>query len=344
MSAFLPFLKQSGHLDPVQMTICNVGSRKLSENDDYASQGWHIFAPNLAIYGFDADADACEAANADLEARQINWVERHIPLALGRIEGELTLHVTNQPMCSSLYPPNESYCKRFALPGLEKYKLPCPRLSEFMDLDFVIEVEIITLDKVYKILDIGEVDFLQIDVQGAELQVLEGATQVLSQGVLAIQVEVEFSHLYLDQPLFADVDTYLRNQGFTLFDLHLNHLLRCRSPIRSNAHPGQILWGDAYYLRDPINQSCVAAFREPNRILKLACIADVLNFSDYALELFEYLTMHYGDNPKYNCADSIIQGLAVFPDVVKSGLGNLEVIANIREFASDDILRCYNCF
>jgi hypothetical protein len=66
MSTFLPSLKKSGHLDRIHMTVCNVGSRKIGEADDYAGNGWGIFAPNLSIYGFDADADACNAANTDL--------------------------------------------------------------------------------------------------------------------------------------------------------------------------------------------------------------------------------------------------------------------------------------
>jgi len=38
----------------------------------------------------------------------------------------------------------------------------------------------------------------------------------------------------------------------------------------------------------------------PLKLLKLACIADVLGFYDYALELLIYLTNNYGDNPQYN--------------------------------------------
>jgi hypothetical protein len=72
MSVFLSSLKKSGHLDQLHITICNVGSRKLGSHDDYTRLGWDIFAPRLSIYGFDADSDACDEANAELEARQIN--------------------------------------------------------------------------------------------------------------------------------------------------------------------------------------------------------------------------------------------------------------------------------
>jgi hypothetical protein len=99
ISIIVDSLKRSGHLDSIHITICNVGSRKLDQQDDYGSQGWEIFAPHLSIYGFDADAEACDEANAQLETRNINWTEKHIPLALSNSVGETTLYVTKHPMC-----------------------------------------------------------------------------------------------------------------------------------------------------------------------------------------------------------------------------------------------------
>ena len=326
MPVFLPSLKQSGHLDRIHLTVCNVGSRKVGNGDDYASSGWGIFAPKLTIYGFDADADACDAANADLEARQVNWTEKHIPLALGSSVGESTLYVTKHPMCSSLYPPNEPYLGRFA------------GLPELVNLDFTVEIETTTLDTFCQEEEIDEIDFLQVDVQGAELQVLEGASNILEKSILAVQVEVEFSHLYINQPLFADVDTYLRKQGFTLFDLTKAHRTRADSPIVSTTRAGQLLWGDAFYLRDLIGENVNQSLKTSEQIFKLACIADVMNFPDYALELLEYLTLHYGSDAKYNFADNIVESLAQFPELVQQGLGTLAVVDKIQDYVSDDNL------
>jgi FkbM family methyltransferase len=322
MPVFLQSLKQSGHLDQIHMIVCNVGSRKIGNYDDYAASGWSIFAPNLTIYGFDADEDACIQANADLETRQVNWKEVHIPLALGNEQGEATLYVTQHPMCSSLYAPNESYLSRFN------------GLPELVNLDFTVELEVTTLDDFCEAEAIEEIDFLQVDVQGADLQVLEGASKVLERSTLAVQIEVEFSHLYTNQPLFSDIDAYLRKREFTLFDLATAYRTRMRSPIQSNAHPGQLLWADAFYFRDLIRDDLATSLPTPNRILKLACIADVMNFPDYALELLEYLTMKFGHNQSYNFADNIVESLAQFPDLVKQGLTNLPVIVNIQDYIS----------
>ncbi|MBE9177203.1 FkbM family methyltransferase [Oculatella sp. LEGE 06141] len=325
MPVFLSSLKKSGHLDQTHLTVCNVGSRKLGAENDYASLGWNIFAPNLTIYGFDADADACNAANADIENRQVNWTEQHIPLAIGDTNREATLYVAQDPMCSSLYPPNEPFLSRFN------------GLPDVMNLDFTVEVELTTLDDFCQQAEIGEIDFLQVDVQGADLQVLEGAATLLKDKILAIQIEVEFSPLYLNQPLFADVDNYLRARNFALFNLEAGYGSRARSPIVSKTNPGQILWGDAFYFYDLLQPSETVRVKTPEQLFKLACIADVMEFSDYALELLEYLTLNYGSNPNFNFADNIVEGLSAFPDLMHN-LNALPVIANIRSYISPGMI------
>ncbi|MBW4659654.1 MAG: FkbM family methyltransferase [Drouetiella hepatica Uher 2000/2452] len=328
MSIFLHSLKKRGHLDRIHLTVCNVGSRKINDKDDYGSLDWSIFAPNLTIYGFDADADACEAANDRSTAQQVPWTEHHIPLALSNAIGEATLYVTQNPMCSSLYPPNEEYLERFT--GLIK----------LVATDFTIEVETTTLDAFCRQEGIEAIDFLQIDVQGADLNVLQGANQIL-QTVLATQVEVEFSHLYKGQPLFADVDAFMRTNDFTLFDLSHTACGRARSLLQTSRHPGQLLWGDAYYFCDLIGSdlSSEAKMRRktPEQILKLACLADVLEFSDYALELLEYLILNYGSDPAYNVADAIVESLQLYPDVANRW-DAFPFFQTLRKYASPDIL------
>jgi FkbM family methyltransferase len=325
MAAFIDILKKNGRLDDLKLSIGQIGSRKLSEGDDYGSQGWGIFGKNLTIYGFDADADATEEANQDLDTRQVSWREVHVPVGLSDYTGEATLYVTKAPMCTSLYPPNEPLLERFS------------GLPELMNLDFEIEVETTTLDVFCQTEGVEEIDFLKIDVQGADLKVLQGATQLLSKSVLAIQIEVEFTHLYKDQPLFADVDSFARQQGFSLFDLSMARRPKAISPIVSNTHAGQILWGDAFYFRDLLIAEMNQKLRTPQNILKLACISDLMDFPDFALEALVYLTINYGQDPAYNFANDIIESLAKFPFLLERGLATLPVIEQIKHLITVDI-------
>ncbi|MBW4686212.1 MAG: FkbM family methyltransferase [Komarekiella atlantica HA4396-MV6] len=324
MALFLSSLKKSGHLEQIHITVAVVGSRKIAIQDDYGSQGWQIFAPNLTIYGFDADTEACEKANVELKTRQINWNEKHIPLALWKCEGKSTLYLTQYPACSSLYPPSEYYIQHF---------IGNSKLIELADIQ---EIETTTLDIFCQSESITEIDFIQLDIQGAELPALEGADWILKSGTLGIVSEVEFTELYTGQPLFSDLDLYLRMRGFTLFDINnMNRDIR-KMPIISSKHPGALIWADAFYFRDLIREDLSTNFKTPDKIFKLACIADVLDFSDYALELLTHLTLQYGKDEKYNFADNIIESLAYVPGLVKQGelLASLPIIEKIRVYST----------
>jgi FkbM family methyltransferase len=325
MAIFLNSLKQNGHLDGIKISVGQVGSRKLSGDDDYGSQDWGIFGENLTIYGFDADEDATEAANIDLQGRQVPWKEVHVPIGLSDKEGDATLYVTKAPMCTSLYPPNEPFLARFS------------GLPELVNLDFELEIETTTLDTFCVAEGVDEIDFLQIDVQGADLNVLKGAKELLERSGLAIQIEVEFAALYQGQPLFADVDTFLREKGFALFDLTKAYRTRSLSPIRGNKRPGQLLWGDAFYLRDLLEKQPYPELGTPQKLLKLACVADILGFPDYALEILTHLTINHGHESRYNCADSIYHGLAQFKPLADQGLATLPIIEKVQDFLSEDL-------
>ena len=56
-------------------------------------------------------------------------------------------------------------------------------------------------------------DFLKMDVQGAELEIIKNGTNKLKD-CLAIQLEVSYFNLYEKQPSFGEVDVYLRELGF----------------------------------------------------------------------------------------------------------------------------------
>ena len=317
MTIFLQTLKAQHFLDNIHITIAQIGSRKISGADDYSSQSWGIFAPNLTIYGFEADADECKRMNQNLKERNIRHQEKHIPLALSNTQGKSQLYVTKEKMCSSLYEPNHSYVSRF--PNF---------LPEFLTLDYVSEIETTTLDSFCASELIDTIDFLQVDVQGAELNIFQGAQQIIKNSTLAIQTEVEFAPIYKNQPLFADVDSHLRQQGFFLQGFKGLHCISKKSfPVEIKAGipqylSGQLLWSDAFYFQDLLSQPSSVS---PEKLLKQACIADILYFPDYALELLEYLTVNYGSNPQYNFTEVINIGLSILRGNTSNNIAELTI-------------------
>ena len=212
------------------------------------ADGWAALGSAVTVYGFDPDAQECARLNAMPRPAAGPRVE-YVPLALGEREGTATLHHTIEPACSSLYPPDERLIH--SLPLLSAME-PCGTGP----------VALSTLATWCTSRGIGRVDVIKLDTQGSELSVLRGAAPLLST-VQLLEVEVEFNPLYEGQPLFGDVDAFVRDHGFRLWRLdHLVHystgepgpLVRTRAyhdsvPSEADVPGGQLFWGHAYYTR-----------------------------------------------------------------------------------------------
>ena len=104
-----------------------------------------------------------------------------------------------------------------------------------MEIRQVVEVLQVRLEDTMK--DSGEIDLLKLDLQGYELEALKGCGSLLER-IKIITTEIEFVALYDNQPLFGDIDVFLRAHGFRLLNLYELY-----------THPdGQLTAGDAVYL------------------------------------------------------------------------------------------------
>jgi FkbM family methyltransferase len=216
----------------------------------------------IALYvGIEADAEECETLNARGKLRH-----RYVAGTLGRTRESRTFYITRNPACASLLPPNQPFLSQFE------------ELPESFVVDRCVRVNTISLDDCLVRERIPRVDFLELDTQGSELDILIGAERVLRDHIVGLRVEVEFAPMYVDQPLFADIDAHLRARGFQLFDLSHHHARRAGLDARV-ATRAQLLWGHAIYLRDP--QRPYAA----ETTARLAVVAALLDFSDVSLAL-----------------------------------------------------------
>ncbi len=216
----------------------DVGSR------DGVREGWRALGPNAVLVGFDPDPEECARLTA---AADRETTERYVPRALGAVEGTATLHLTRDPQSSSLYEPNARTIERY--PELWRH---APKSTE--------QVAITTLDAWAEGEGIERVDALKVDVQGAELDVLRGGDRLLPT-MRVVEAEVEFQELYTGQPLFCDVDRFMRERGFELW--RLRDLHHCTLEPTGRAEPlfgvgdhvehtrlgGQLAWGNAIWVR-----------------------------------------------------------------------------------------------
>ena len=99
--------------------------------------------------------------------------------------------------------------------------------ASFADVTAGVERRTQTLDGLLARLHGGEqpgmCDLLKLDVQGAELRVLQGATRCLAQAE-AVLLELSVAGSYnLGAPSFAEHVAYLDSKGFSLFDVGEQH-------------------------------------------------------------------------------------------------------------------------
>lgn len=95
-----------------------------------------------------------------------------------------------------------------------------------------------SIDNLINEFNIQEVDLLKIDVQGAELKVLEGAKNSFSK-IKNIWVEVSMKRIYQNSPVFSEVYEYLNQQGF---------IFKSFSPVFKSKN-GEILQADVLFTK-----------------------------------------------------------------------------------------------
>jgi FkbM family methyltransferase len=226
-------------------------------------------APLVEFVGFEPDPDEAARLNAAAPAGGFRSV-RFIPSALGEHSATARLHLCRSGGASSLYEPNSAFLARF----------PDARRFEVVS---TVDTPVRPLDSLRGDLP-PYVGFIKADTQGAEVSILRGGVGTLREAV-AVEVEVEFAALYRGQPLFRDVDAFMAEQGFSLFKLRRMHWVRRTGGSRPARTAGQIVFGDALYLRDPLDGGASARLEDPRQAEALILLAALYDAHDFALEL-----------------------------------------------------------
>ena len=232
---------------PPAIHIVDVGAHSYGEEKD-------PYAPLVAkvparIVGFEPVAEELERLKAMYGSRRTC-----LPYVVG--DGSRgTFRVCADTGTSSLYEPN--------MPLLDLFQ-NLPPLCRVVGRQ---EVQTVRLDDVE---EVRGADYLKLDVQGGEGNVLRGAPRLLEQ-IVAVHTEVEFVPLYQDQPLFADIDQLLRAHGF-LFHRFAGAAGRAFRPVLMSNDPtqgiSQWLWADAVYVKSFLELDRLPAAK----LLKLAII------------------------------------------------------------------------
>src|SRR5579883_2751875 len=177
-------------LAPCHVTqVVDVGANPIDGEPPYKAM---LAAGLCEVIGFEPQPEAL----ARLEQKR-GPRERYLPHALGD-GGRHLLNICELEGMTSLLVPDPGHLALFNLfPIWGKVKNQIP-------------VETRKLDD---IAEIARMDFLKMDVQGSERDVLSHGRERLKDTVV-VQTEVCFVPLYQNQPVFGEIDLMLRREGF----------------------------------------------------------------------------------------------------------------------------------
>ena len=154
-----------------------------------------IIRANFARYGMDPRAELVPLALAD----RVGPADFHVSAGVpdGAAEDAAWNHGNKS---SSLLPPSGAAPMHGWIKFPEKITVDCETLDAFCDRRSV-----------------GRIDFIHLDVQGAEGAVLAGAARMLPH-VGAVWMEVSNQELYRGQKLRTEIERLMRSRGFWLAD------------------------------------------------------------------------------------------------------------------------------
>jgi FkbM family methyltransferase len=133
------------------------------------------------------------------------------------------------------------------------------------------------------------VDFLKLDTEGSEYQILLGGKQQISNSLLGIRCEVAFDYIFKDMATFSDINKMLLDSGFFL--LNIDYSGRgdfCNEFAISSGRYGILTNSDAVWLRRRehlFDKKIVSSVAGIIRILKYAAFCLGNNASDLAIEV-----------------------------------------------------------
>jgi len=238
---------------------------------------WSTYGDQVKLIGFEADPIECERLNRQ-DSSSGNCF---YPVALHHDKQKRPFYVTAYPSSSGFYQPDMEFWQRFIY-------------EDYLNVEKTIEIDTVDFDSFAGENGIESVDFMKLDTEGTELEILKGALGFLRKSVIGLSIEVEFLPVHKGQPVFSDVDSFLRQIGFNLFDLYMYRDPRkvlpvSMKPIRGDY--GQIIWGQALYLRDGVKEINVTSSLEDGwddiRIMKLASLMEMFRLPDCSIELLQ---------------------------------------------------------
>jgi FkbM family methyltransferase len=166
--------------------------------------------PNATIYVFEPRPDNLTKIKSNFKDYNITSA-RVFDVALSSSKGTATFYLSSGKPNNTSESDEWDYGNKSSslLPPSEKMR----EHTEWLQFKDTLEVVTERLDTLCEREKVDIIDFIHMDVQGAELMVLQGAGGMINR-IKAVWMEVEAVELYKGQPLKSDVEQFMLANDF----------------------------------------------------------------------------------------------------------------------------------
>ncbi|MBU4292825.1 MAG: FkbM family methyltransferase [Actinobacteria bacterium] len=251
------------------------------------------FRDDIHFTLYDADMECIEKDKRRHEPISSSINYEFIPTAISNKAEKRMFYINNEPSSSSLLEFNNEFSEFIDTAydwnfSLEKELKPQKKIL----------VECHSLDELFMKKEINPPDFLLVDVEGADYDVLEGADKLLDYHILGVISEVEFVNLRKNQKKFDEIFKYLTKKKFFLTSLECRSTLHYANSLNEVRGTGFVFIGDALFLKKyrEIIESNIDENDKIIMLFKLATISLCYDALDYAYQILRDMNELYRDS------------------------------------------------
>lgn len=231
---------------------------------------WKPIESLLNLVAFDPNEEECERLSRQpTKFRSATY----LPYAVGGETEEATLYRTKSMYCYTLLEPNTPWLERFTFGDLFEVKgtesIPVRRFADIQELSQL------------------DVDAIKSDSQGLDLQILSNAGPLLDRAFY-VETETGFVENCVGETTYAQMDEFMRSQGFLLFDIGTHHRIPRRNRLAQQpSGREQLMWCESVWLKDYVSLANQGATIHVDRAkaLKTLTLCALQQCYDFGYEL-----------------------------------------------------------
>lgn len=256
---------------------------------------WRLFGSKLRAFAFDPNTEEVRRLRECETLPGIQYVAAFVGLppddpAAKRLRTGRFVDRSPWRRFSSYHTKNRLIRRAPNMSNVEK-----TALNSWQQVDLADPRESVVLSEFFPSHGVADIDFVKIDVDGADFLILRSVLAVISElQVLGLKIEVNFfGSEHPDNHTFHNVDRLMKSAGFELFQLSTRPYSVEALPapfqltIPAQTEWGRVSQGDAVYFRDVLSpmHKLWAEAANPFKLLKLAALYSMFGLPDCAAEV-----------------------------------------------------------